>query len=286
MAMAASLLLYAAGLLQNDLFDLKEDRRERPNRPLPSGAVTPVAVACVAGLLVAWGVALAFLIGPGVAYIALAICVAVTAYNAGLKRVVVVGPVVMGLCRGLSLLLGAATAWTVGGNASAGLVSAAVEGIKWSVIGLTLYIAIVTMIAAGETRQRRIGPVRFLPFVLTALWLGYLRFVLAPSTSVISLWPVGPAGSTGTMVLTSIAIIVFALLRILQCSIALGGSPAPALVQKTIGRFIRCLILIQAAVAAAAGFMGAPPILSIVAVGALVIAFGLSRVVGWWFYGS
>ena len=47
-AMAVSLLLYGAGLLQNDYFDLPEDRRERPRRPLPSGAVRPVYAIAVA----------------------------------------------------------------------------------------------------------------------------------------------------------------------------------------------------------------------------------------------
>src|SRR5690242_3666498 len=37
LAIGASLSFYAGGLLLNDLADLPEDRRERPNRPLPSG---------------------------------------------------------------------------------------------------------------------------------------------------------------------------------------------------------------------------------------------------------
>ena len=37
---AASSLLYTAGLVLNDLFDFEIDRKERPFRPLPSGQVS------------------------------------------------------------------------------------------------------------------------------------------------------------------------------------------------------------------------------------------------------
>ena len=38
---AASVLLYAAGVVLNDWFDLEIDRQERPERPLPSGRIAP-----------------------------------------------------------------------------------------------------------------------------------------------------------------------------------------------------------------------------------------------------
>src|SRR5260370_3647465 len=45
----ASTLLYWAGMVWNDYFDLAEDRRDRPGRPLPSGRV-PVGTAVGLGL--------------------------------------------------------------------------------------------------------------------------------------------------------------------------------------------------------------------------------------------
>src|SRR3954447_23838104 len=50
-AIVASLCFYAAGLLMNDLADEAEDLRERPNRPLPSGAVRRRSVWAVMGVL-------------------------------------------------------------------------------------------------------------------------------------------------------------------------------------------------------------------------------------------
>ena len=54
-AVGASVCFYAAGLLDNDLADLAEDRAERPARPLPSGAASPRAVRGAAGLLTVLG---------------------------------------------------------------------------------------------------------------------------------------------------------------------------------------------------------------------------------------
>src|SRR5437867_1878949 len=59
----ASSCLYCAGMVWNDYFDLEQDRRERPFRPLPSGRVTPRAAAALGAALFAAGVAFAALAG-------------------------------------------------------------------------------------------------------------------------------------------------------------------------------------------------------------------------------
>ena len=38
---AASACLYCAGMVWNDVFDIEQDARERPFRPLPSGQIAP-----------------------------------------------------------------------------------------------------------------------------------------------------------------------------------------------------------------------------------------------------
>ena len=42
--MVASCLIYTAGMILNDVFDLEVDQQQRPERPLPSGAI-PVTTA-------------------------------------------------------------------------------------------------------------------------------------------------------------------------------------------------------------------------------------------------
>ena len=108
--MAASTLLYAAGAVINDLFDVAVDRRERPERPLPSGRVPFGAAHRLGWLLLAGGYFMAWVasgsiehIRPGVIGTLLAACIVL--YDMGLKRTLL-GPFGMGACRGLNVLLG------------------------------------------------------------------------------------------------------------------------------------------------------------------------------------
>src|SRR3954451_12788143 len=59
----ASGCLYTAGMVWNDYFDLEEDKRDRPFRPIPTGKVTLRAAALLGGLLLLVGVLLAGLAG-------------------------------------------------------------------------------------------------------------------------------------------------------------------------------------------------------------------------------
>src|SRR5688572_15714659 len=58
--LGSSTLLYWSGMIWNDYFDINQDRKERPSRPLACGAISLrtaviLAIACMAG-----GVILAF----------------------------------------------------------------------------------------------------------------------------------------------------------------------------------------------------------------------------------
>jgi len=57
----ASVSLYSAGMVWNDYFDFKQDLRERPFRPLPSGRVTKRTAAFLGLSLLAAGVIFAAL---------------------------------------------------------------------------------------------------------------------------------------------------------------------------------------------------------------------------------
>jgi len=112
----SSICLYAAGMVLNDTYDVAEDRVGRPERPLPRGQISLFHAHMVGQLLLVLGLVLAGFSGrhedgfdqqPG--RVALALAVAVWLYNIWAKRTAV-GPVVMGLCRGLNVLLGATVA--------------------------------------------------------------------------------------------------------------------------------------------------------------------------------
>ncbi len=102
---AAGVVTYAAGMVLNDVFDFEVDRVERPARPLPSGRVSRRLAAIAGFALLASGPALASISGVPALAVASVLAICVLAYDAGLKRTVL-GPEVMGACRGLNLLLG------------------------------------------------------------------------------------------------------------------------------------------------------------------------------------
>jgi 4-hydroxybenzoate polyprenyltransferase len=116
MLVLASGCLYCAGMVWNDYFDLAVDRKERPFRPLPSGKIS-VTTACILGVaLLTAGVAFAALAGwttdgwsSEPAIIAGALVAAILGYDGWLKQTPV-GPISMGACRFLNVLLGASLA--------------------------------------------------------------------------------------------------------------------------------------------------------------------------------
>ncbi|MCE9612165.1 MAG: UbiA family prenyltransferase [Chthoniobacter sp.] len=269
-AVGASLCLYAAGLLDNDLADLAEDRAERPGRPLPSGAASPRTVALAALGLGAGGLALAGMLGGTALGIAVALVLAVALYNHRTKHVPVLGALNMGACRGLSLLLGAAAAphpellWRL-------LAAGRANPLLTAALLVTLYIAAVTHLARFETKAQQPPLAKWLPGLV--LLAGAVLFILQVKS--------------GTVYSTA-AILAVAVLNGFGSAGQLASDPnAP--VPPVIGQFIRLLLLVQAGLCAAVG-MPEPslPGAAVPLIGAalLVMAWPISRAVSKRFYAS
>ncbi|SCL38382.1 4-hydroxybenzoate polyprenyltransferase [Micromonospora rhizosphaerae] len=129
----ASVLLYWAGMAANDWADRRLDAVERPDRPIPSGRVSPpAAFGLAAGLTVA-GVALARAAGGRRATaVAVPLATAVWGYDLAAKSTPA-GPAVMAACRGLDVLLGAS-----GGRVARALPAAlTVAAHTWTVTALS-----------------------------------------------------------------------------------------------------------------------------------------------------
>jgi hypothetical protein len=91
----------------NDWADRDLDAVERPERPIPSGRVTPSDALAVAGSLTAAGLFVAALAGGRRALaVAVPLAGAIWAYDLKVKPTPA-GPAVMAACRGLDVLLGA-----------------------------------------------------------------------------------------------------------------------------------------------------------------------------------
>jgi 4-hydroxybenzoate polyprenyltransferase len=140
----ASVCLYGGGVAFNDVFDANLDRTERPERPIPSGRVTFGEAIALAGTLLLLGVVLAFLVSFSAGMFALAIAGCAVLYDAWGKHQRWWGPVNMGLCRGLNLLLGAS------------LFPGAVETIGYIAVIPVVYIAAITMISRGEVHGKNL----------------------------------------------------------------------------------------------------------------------------------
>lgn len=111
MLIASSLLLYEAGMVLNDAFDTEQDTAERPERPIPSGRISRGNAFFVGWTLLAGGLCCAWLASWlsgqwASASVGTLLAGAVVGYDAGLKKLWC-GPLAMGLCRLLNLLLGA-----------------------------------------------------------------------------------------------------------------------------------------------------------------------------------
>jgi 4-hydroxybenzoate polyprenyltransferase len=136
----ASVCLYSAGMVLNDYFDREIDRKERPDRPIPSGRVAARNALIFGIVLLGLGNIAATTTGREAALLATALVVAILAYNGGLKHTWA-GPLVMGSCRGLNVLLGLTLT-----NLDAG----------WRVhlaLLVGLYITGVTLFARTEARS-------------------------------------------------------------------------------------------------------------------------------------
>lgn len=250
-AVLAALCFYGAGLIVNDIVDLPEDRRERPGRPLASGAIGIMEARWAAGTLFAVALALCALAGVKLLTTGLGLAAAILLYNGVLKPLPVVGPISMGLCRGLSVWLGVSAGGDYG----------------WQAVMLALtigaYVATVTHLARTETEQRAYGISRGLP--LAVLMAAFAVLSQDQAYSLREAW--GFAASAGL----ALSVALFMASRL--------GRPNPT--PGIIGELIRVLLPIQAAFA----FRSIYP--EGFACGmALLALWPISRIVGRLFYAS
>ena len=134
----ATIGLYGGGIVFNDVFDADLDKIERPERAIPSGAVKLNEAILLGAFLLLSGIAAAFTIAALSGIIAILIAFFALLYNKYSKHHSFLGPLNMGLCRGLNLLLGVSII--------------AVSLNEWYFLGIVplIYIFSITMISQGE----------------------------------------------------------------------------------------------------------------------------------------
>ncbi|MBU2903851.1 UbiA-like protein EboC [Arenibacter algicola] len=154
----SSVFLYAAGVVLNDVFDHKLDKTERPERPIPSGLVSVQAAAIFGGVLMNLGVLFSFLVGSVSGMVAVSLGLSILLYDALGKHHSFFGPLNMGVCRGLNLLLG---------------VSILGDFSNWVYFVLpVLYIAAITLISRGEVHGNNKSHIIFAGGLYSVVILG------------------------------------------------------------------------------------------------------------------
>jgi 4-hydroxybenzoate polyprenyltransferase len=166
----SSVFLYAAGVVLNDVFDHKLDKVERPERPIPSGLIPVGSAAIFGGVLMNLGVLFSFLVGTLSGIVALILGLAILLYDALGKHHSFFGPLNMGICRGLNLLLG---------------ISILGDLTNWGYfIFPVIYIAAITLISRGEVHGDNKSHIVFAGGLYTSVIVG---IVLLFSTSGLNL---------------------------------------------------------------------------------------------------
>ncbi|MGI8635640.1 MAG: UbiA-like protein EboC [Segetibacter sp.] len=130
--------LYGGGVVFNDVFDAELDSVERPERPIPSGLISKTEATTLGAILLLAGVFLAFFVNLTSGVLAFLVVMCALVYDKWGKHQSFFGPVNMGLCRGLNLLLGIS------------IIPVAVQHCWYLAFVPIIYIASITMISRGE----------------------------------------------------------------------------------------------------------------------------------------
>lgn len=218
--------LYGGGVVFNDVFDAELDAQERPERPLPSGRASFQGAIGLGASLLVMGVLAAAQVSSLSALLASTIAVAALLYDSWGKHNAILGPLNMGLCRGMNWLLGAS------------VLPAIVEE-HWFLVLLPItYIAAITAISRGEVQGGK-GSTGVLAVILIGCVIsGILTLGLLPNYSLLEALP-------------------FAALlagRVMPSFIAAARNPSAEQIRFAVRAGILSLIILDAAIAA--GFSG------------------------------
>lgn len=158
----ATIGLYAGGIVFNDIFDAELDKVERPERAIPSGAIRIKEAFTLGIILLALGITAAFTYSLISGIIAFMIASLALIYDKFGKHHTFLGPLNMGMCRGLNLLLG---------------ISILTESLnQWYFLGIIplIYIFSITMISQGEVHgsdRNKLYTAAFLYFIVISFIL-------------------------------------------------------------------------------------------------------------------
>lgn len=250
----ATAALYAGGIVLNDYFDRELDRRERPERPIPSGRVGPVLAAALGGGLLLAGIAAASLAGAVPALVAVAITLTVLSYDGWGKHQVFLGPINMGMCRALNLMLGmSAVAGTITTYWPLGLIP-------------LIYISAVTVVSRGEVHGSRRPVVLLGLSLVTSVVIGLAWLSWSP-------WPAAAVSSPESSRVWALGFTAWLAWRVLPAFWRASADPSPGPIRNAVRTGVLALVLVDAVIATA--YAGIIYGLAVLAAG--LLAWSLAR---------
>jgi len=223
LGMLASGLMLMAGMGLNDIADYKVDLKERPNRPLPSGALPISQAWLMVILMMAAALGLQYLANPHAAGVGLILVAAIFLYNFALKGSWL-GPASMGACRFLNLLSGIALHWQSWPD-----FGSLPTVVRLGLLSIWLYIVAVTYLARDEVQGNARTRIRYFLLLLGA-WIGL--WVASGLRGITPWYGVVP-------VLMAMGYFLAPVLK------ALWQKPNGPNTGKTIGTLLRCLPLVD-----------------------------------------
>ncbi|MFI2366754.1 SCO3242 family prenyltransferase [Promicromonospora sp. NPDC019610] len=248
----ASACLYLGGMALNDYGDRHVDAVERPERPIPSGRISPRAALAIGTALTAGGVAAAGLAGGRRALgVALPLAACVWTYDLVAKDRPA-GPFVMAACRGLDVLLGATP-----GRLRSALPAAA---------GLTAHTLGVTLLSRGEVHGTT-------PQVAGAVAAGTVAGAVAAAAVPFTVTATRPAVRW-----TTVAAAAAYAAATLPGQVRAAARPTAANARSATRAGIQAMVPLQAAWAARSGSLGTTALLAgVAAVGQGLRLLGRAR---------
>ncbi len=216
--------LYGGGVVFNDVFDADLDKIERPERPIPLGVVSVGEASTLGIILLAIGIGCASFVNSTSVLLAIGIAVSSLIYDKWGKHQNLLGPVNMGLCRGLNLLLGIS-------------IIPETIGQYWLLAIIPIiYIASITMVSRGEVHGGKPKTLYFAAFLYSIVICAILY----------------KAYTQGNLIITLPILIFFTILIFTPLQNAIK-EPSGKNIGKAVKAGVLALIIINAGWAAAFG---------------------------------
>jgi len=171
----SSVALYAGGVVFNDVFDAALDAVERPERAIPSGLVPKREAIYFGTILMLIGITLAFKCTILSGLISVALTIAILTYDGYFKQFGFAGPLNMGICRGLNLLMGMSILGTL---------------TNWYITLVpVVYIFAITLISRGEVHGNNKKHIVWAGILYAIVILSITLIVMQQKDSIVVLLP-------------------------------------------------------------------------------------------------